>query len=98
MAAFARSMDELLVQSVPSPGTSTTIMAVLTSAQCRQARTLLGWKMRDLRAKALVSIDAISRLERDEGDLRARTLRDLRAAFEAAGIRFEKGKASLPRK
>jgi transcriptional regulator with XRE-family HTH domain len=55
---------------------------VLTSAQCRQARKLLGWQMRDLRAKSQVSIDAISRLERGEGRLQSRTLRDLRVAFE----------------
>jgi hypothetical protein len=30
-------------------------MAVLTSAQCLRARTLLGWNMRDLQAKSLVS-------------------------------------------
>jgi transcriptional regulator with XRE-family HTH domain len=67
----------------------------LTSDQCRQARTLLGWQMRDLRAKSLVSIDAISRLERGEGNLQPRTLRDLRAALETAGIVFDQDKIRL---
>jgi transcriptional regulator with XRE-family HTH domain len=68
---------------------------VLTSAQCRQARKLLGWSMRDLRAKCRISVDTISRLERGAGPNYDRTLRDLCAAFEAAGINFEKGQVRL---
>ena len=71
---------------------------VLTSAQCRQARKLLGWQMRDLRAKSQVSIDAISRLERGEGRLESRTLRDLRVAVEVAGVDFRNGKVRLRKK
>jgi len=37
---------------------------VLTSAQCRRARKLLGWSIRDLWAKSMVSIGSISRVER----------------------------------
>ena len=51
--------------------------------------------MHDLQAKSLVSKDSISRLERGQCDAQPRTLRDLRVAFEAAGIKFENGKASL---
>jgi transcriptional regulator with XRE-family HTH domain len=68
---------------------------ILTSAQCRQARKLLGWPMRDLRAKSKISVDTISRLERGVGPFYYRTLRDLRAAFEAAGINFEKSQVRL---
>ena len=68
---------------------------ILTGPQCLKARKLLGWSMRDLRAHSKVSIDAISRLERGAAPLRARTLDDLRAAFEAAGIRFRNGRAAL---
>ena len=56
----------------------------LTGEQCAQARKLLGWDMRALRECSMVSLDAISRLERSEGRLQGRTLRDLRVAFEAA--------------
>ena len=68
---------------------------VLTSAQCRQARKLLGWSMRDLRAESTITVDSISRLERGAGPIRYRTLRDLRAAFETAGINFEKSHVHL---
>jgi transcriptional regulator with XRE-family HTH domain len=71
---------------------------ILTSAQCRQARKLLGWSMRDLRAKSEISVDTISRLERGSGPSYYRTRRDLRAAFEAAGINFEKGQVRSRKK
>ena len=64
---------------------------ILTGTQCVKARKLLGWNMRELRMHSKVSIDAISRLERGR-KLQARTLDDLRAAFEAARIVFEKGR------
>jgi transcriptional regulator with XRE-family HTH domain len=45
----------------------------LTGKECKTARTLLGWQMRDLWARSQVSIDSISRLERGEGGPRPRT-------------------------
>ena len=67
----------------------------LTGEQCAQARKLLGWDMRALRERSMVSLDAISRLERNEGRLQGRTLRDLRVAFEAAGIEFKNSTVRL---
>ena len=67
----------------------------LTGEQCAQARNLLRWDMRALRELSSVSMDAISRLERGEGRLQARTLRDLRTTFEAAGIEFRNGTVRL---
>ena len=52
--------------------------------------------MRALRERSMVSLDAISRLERNEGRLQGRTLRDLRVAFEAAGIVFQNHNVWLP--
>jgi transcriptional regulator with XRE-family HTH domain len=60
----------------------------LSSEECLQARVLLGWTLRDLREQSQVSIDAILQLERGEVGAQPGTLRDLRAAFEAAGITF----------
>jgi transketolase C-terminal domain/subunit len=51
--------------------------------------------MRDLRAESKITVDTISRLERGAGPCYYRTLRDLRAAFEAAGTNFEKGQVRL---
>ena len=67
----------------------------LTNHQCLEARKLLGWSLRNLSAQCMVSIDAISRLERNEGEHQPRTIRDIRAAFEAAGISFSNGSARL---
>lgn len=55
--------------------------------QCKMARVALGWGVRDLAKHAKVASDTISRLERGEV-LRERTIDDIRATFEAAGIEF----------
>jgi transcriptional regulator with XRE-family HTH domain len=62
-------------------------MTRLSPVQSKMARVALGWGIRDLARIAKVSADTVSRLERGE-QLRARTLDDLRSAFEAAGIEF----------
>jgi transcriptional regulator with XRE-family HTH domain len=51
------------------------------------ARAALGWGVRDLARFAKVSTGTISRLEAGE-QLKDRTLADLRAVFESAGIEF----------
>ncbi len=51
------------------------------------ARAALGWGTRELAAAARVSGDTVNRLERGEA-LRARTLADVRAAIEKAGVEF----------
>jgi len=57
------------------------------AVQCKMARVALGWGVRDLAKYAKVSTETISRLERGE-KLKPRTIDDIRAAFEAAGIEF----------
>jgi len=51
------------------------------------ARTALGLGVRELAAKAKVSPDTIARFERGDA-LRERTIVDIRAALEAAGVEF----------
>jgi transcriptional regulator with XRE-family HTH domain len=55
--------------------------------QCKMARVALGLGVRDLAKLANVSTDTIARLERGES-LKDRTLADIRAALEAAGVEF----------
>jgi transcriptional regulator with XRE-family HTH domain len=62
-------------------------MSRLSPVQSKMARVALGWGVRDLAHTTKVASDTISRLERGE-QLRDRTLDDIRAAFEAAGIEF----------
>lgn len=60
---------------------------MISSDQCRAARGLIGWGVRELAAAAKVSVDTIFRLERGDA-LKERTLEDVRAAFEKAGVTF----------
>jgi ribosome-binding protein aMBF1 (putative translation factor) len=62
--------------------------AVLTAAQCRAARSWLGWSRDELAAKANVSLRTIAAFERDEIKPRTNILTVIRSAIEAAGIRL----------
>jgi len=55
--------------------------------QCKMARTALGLGVRELATLAKVSPDTIARVERGE-TLRERTVQDIRAALESAGVQF----------
>jgi hypothetical protein len=57
------------------------------AAQCRAARAFIQWGVRDLATAAKVSVDTIFRLERGD-QLKERTVEDVRATLEAAGIVF----------
>lgn len=60
----------------------------ISSAQCRAARALLGWSQSDLEAKAQVARKTLADFEAGKRRPYDRTLRDIREAFEAAGIDF----------
>lgn len=51
------------------------------------ARVATGLGLREIAARAGVSPNTISRLERGE-ELKARTIEDIRTVFEAAGVTF----------
>ena len=55
--------------------------------QCKMARVALGLGVRDLAALAKVAPATVSRLEAGE-ELKERTVADIRAALENAGIEF----------
>ena len=59
----------------------------MIAIQCKMARVALGIGVRELAELAKVSPDTISRLERGEA-LKERTIADIRAALEAAGVIF----------
>ena len=60
----------------------------LSPAQCRAARALLNWSQEELVARATVSKKTIADFERGVTNPHSRTLTQLIAAFEAAGIEF----------
>lgn len=61
---------------------------MLTPPQCRAARALLDWSREQLAEASKVSLRTIVDFERGARQPRDITLGSLRAALEAAGVRF----------
>ncbi len=66
---------------------------MLTPAQIRAARALIGWSARALAERAGVHITTVQRLERAGPRLRGHveTVEKIRHALEAAGVEFDTG-------
>lgn len=62
--------------------------AMITPAQIRAARALVGWKQSDLAAASGVSEISIKNIERGATDPRASTLNAIQRAFETGGVLF----------
>ncbi|AWI84281.1 hypothetical protein CEW88_11645 [Alloyangia pacifica] len=60
---------------------------ILTAAQVRAARAVLGWTLADLSERAGVARSSVQLVEKGS-DARASTLRALAKAIRAAGIDF----------
>jgi transcriptional regulator with XRE-family HTH domain len=67
--------------------------STLSTDLCRAARGLLHWTQTDLKIASGVATKTIADYERGARTPYDRTLRDLREAFEAAGIEFTNGDA-----
>jgi transcriptional regulator with XRE-family HTH domain len=61
---------------------------MITPRQIRAARSLLDWSQQELADRAIVSLNAVTRLERSEVDPRVSTVAALEHAFRKAGIEF----------
>lgn len=64
--------------------------AKLTGPACRAARALLGWSMRDLRAKSGVALATVQKIEAG-GDFYSSTGDKLIATFAAHGVEILNG-------
>lgn len=64
------------------------IRRLLTPAQCRAARALLGWTQAGLADKAGIARRTVAHFEVGRRALLARTRQDIMVAFEQAGIEF----------
>jgi transcriptional regulator with XRE-family HTH domain len=64
------------------------IKNVITAAQCKAARALLGWNQDDLERASRVTKKTIADFERGARTPYGRTLSDLQRALESAGIIF----------
>ena len=60
---------------------------MVTSAQCRAARGLLNWTVRDLAEKAKVHRNTVSRIEMKATGA-GHAVTTIRATLEAAGVEF----------
>jgi transcriptional regulator with XRE-family HTH domain len=63
-------------------------VAQLTPGQCRAARALIGWSQDELAAASNVAKATIANFELGKRASYARTLEDLCAALESAGVIF----------
>ena len=61
---------------------------MITPRQIRAARALLDWSQQELADKAIVSLNAVTRLERGEVDPRVSTVMAVQRALTGAGIEF----------
>jgi transcriptional regulator with XRE-family HTH domain len=61
---------------------------MITAAQCRAARGLLGWSQLDLAKLAGVGVVTIHQLESNASQPRRATVDVVRRAFESAGVEF----------
>jgi transcriptional regulator with XRE-family HTH domain len=61
---------------------------MISSAQCRAARGLIGWSQQDLANNAGIGTVAVHQLESGTSRPRRATLDVVKRAFEAAGVEF----------
>jgi len=61
---------------------------MVSGRQIRAARALLGWSQQKLADKAVVSGNALARLERGQVDSRTSTVNNVEKALRRAGIEF----------
>jgi predicted transcriptional regulator len=61
---------------------------MISARQIRAARALLGWSQQELADRAIVSTNALMRLERGKVDSRLSTLQSVERALSRGGIEF----------
>jgi predicted transcriptional regulator len=64
------------------------VVIMITPRQIRAARALLGWSQQQLADKAIVSLNAVTRLEKRKVDSRVSTLTAIEKTLTKAGIEF----------
>src|SRR6266436_457240 len=64
------------------------VMVMITKRQIRAARAFLGWSQQQLADKAIISLNAVTRLEKGKVDSRLSTLSAIEKALTRAGVEF----------
>jgi predicted transcriptional regulator len=67
---------------------SVLVIEMITARQIRAARALLGLSQQQLADKAIVSLNALARLEKGTVDSRSSTVNAVRRALSKAGVEF----------
>lgn len=62
---------------------------MISARQIRAARALLGWSQQELADRAILSLNAVKRLEGSHGDPRMSTVMAVKTALEAGGVEFQ---------
>ncbi len=74
---------------------STTLIAVISPAQCRAARALLSWTQAALAERASLSRKTVADFEQENRDVHVRTRHDIATTLERAGVEFLPGGVRL---
>ena len=61
---------------------------MITARQIRAGRALLGWSQQELADRAVLSRNAVAKIERGEVDPRTSTLQAVRQVLEKGGVIF----------
>jgi predicted transcriptional regulator len=61
---------------------------MITPRQIRAARALLGWSQQQLADRAIVSLNAVTRLEKGKVDSRISTITAIEKTLVKAGVEF----------
>ena len=64
------------------------VVVMITPRQIRAARALLGWSQQQLADKAIVSLNALTRLEKGRVDSRVSTVTAIEKTLSKAGVEF----------
>ncbi len=64
------------------------VVIMITPRQIKAARALLGWSQQDLADRAIISLNALTRLERGQVDSRLSTLQAVENALIRGGVEF----------
>jgi predicted transcriptional regulator len=64
------------------------VIFTITARNIRTARALLGWSQQRLAEKAIVSLNALARIEKGGADSRISTVLAIQKALAKAGIEF----------
>lgn len=78
----------ILYLYVAITATAVLVILMITARQIRAARALLGWSRQELADKAIISLNALARLEGDKVDPRTSTLAAVERTLNRAGVEF----------